>query len=516
MKEETSRTKKTLLNTIAGVANRFCNIILSFLLRTIFIHTLGIQYTGISSVFTDILTMLSLSELGISTAIATALYNPLHDNNRVEIRKLMKFYKNAYRIIAVFILIVGFALLPFLKYLISDVPDISENLYVIFMLYIIKTASSYLLVYKATILNADQKQYITKGLETLCTIIRYIVEIIFLIVFKNFMVYLILEIVMTIFQNIVVTRRAEKEYKYAFEMTNEKLDRKELKNLFKDIKGLSMYRISGSIGNSIDNILVSSFIGTTMVGMLSNYTLIRKQIEALILQFFNSVTPSIGNLVAEGNNEKQLLIFNRLFYISFIVVNFCAICLFILFNPFIEIWLGKKYLLNFPISFVISFDFFLYILLQAIASFRTANGLFVKGQYRPLITAILNIILSIILIKKMGIFGTILATIICRIITQWYDPYILFKDVFKSQFKKFYLKYWMYIFIFITGSILTFMISNLIKVSPIIDFILKLFVCLIVPNLWTILLTFKTNEFEYLKDFLNKKILKKIRSNKYV
>ena len=158
-----SRTAKTVLNTVSGILNRFCNTILSFVLRTVFIYTLGIQYTGVSSVFTDILTMLSLSELGISTAIATALYKPLHDKDNSKIRKLMKFYKNAYRYIAIFIFIVGILLLPFLKYLITDIPDIKENIYLIFIFYMMKTSISYLFVYKSTILNADQKQYVVRG-----------------------------------------------------------------------------------------------------------------------------------------------------------------------------------------------------------------------------------------------------------------------------------------------------------------------------------------------------------------
>ena len=462
---ERSRTKKTLINTATGLISKFFNIIFSFALRTAFIYYLGVQYTGVSSVFSDILTMLSLSELGISTAIATALYAPLHDKDESKIRKLMNFYKKAYRYIAVFILIVGIILLPFLQYLISDVPDIKESIYVIFIFYILKTAASYLLIYKTTILNADQKQYIVTKFETICMFVRYLIEIICIVIFKQFMVYLVIEVIATILQNIIVTNKISKNYEYAFKKTDEKLDKKEMKSLFKDIKGLSMFKISSSIGNSIDNILVSSFISTSIVGILSNYTLIRKQIESILHQFFNAVLPSIGNLVAEKDNNRQIIIFNRLFYISFVVVNFCAVSMFVLFSPFIKMWLGEKYVLSNIIAFIIAFDFFLYILLQAISSFRTANGLFVKGQYRPLVTAVLNIILSILLIKKFGIFGTILATVICRLVTQWYDPYILFKNVFKSSFKRFYVKYWAYIVLFLTGGCLTYFITELININ---------------------------------------------------
>lgn len=502
MTESGSRIKKTIINTVAGITKQGISVILSFLLRTVFIHTLGIQYTGVSSVFSDIFTILSLSELGIGTAIATALYEPLKTHDETRIHKLMLFYRNAYRIITVFIMIAGCIMLPFLDYLITDVPGISEDIRVIFILYIIKTAVSYLFIYKSALLSADQKQYIVKFLETVCTIVRYTVEIICLVIFKQFMIYLIIEIISTIVQNFVVTERVQKEYPYAFQKYDQMLTNDEKRSLFKDIKGLAMYQISAAVGNSIDNIMVSGLISTSIVGFLSNYILIRKQIENIVKQFFGALIPSIGNLSAEKNSEKQYLVFNRVFYLSFIIVNFCSTSLFVMFNPFIRLWLGEEYLLEINVPFIIAFDFFLYILLQAIASFRTANGLFVKGQYRPLITTILNIFLTYFMIKRYGIFGAILATVICRLVTQWYDPYILFKYVFKKPFYKFYLKYWFYIVIFLTGLILTSFIANLCNVKDyFLNAIVRCIICIIIPNIWIVLLSIRTNEFRYFIDF---------------
>lgn len=507
MKENSSRTKKTLVNTISGIINRFGKAILDFILRSVFIYTLGIQYTGVSSVFTDILTMLSLSELGISTAIATALYKPLHDKDNEKMQRLMNFYKSAYRYIAFFIIIIGVILVPFLDKIVTNVPDIKENIKIIFIFYIIKTAFSYLLIYKTTILRADQKQYIIANKELLCFVIRYVIEIVFLILTKNFMIYLIVEIVATIIQNYIITQKAVKQYPEVFEKNNNRLTKTEKKKLFKDIKGLSMYQISATIGNSIDNVLISGFIGTDLVGIVSSYTLIRKQIELILKQFFNAVIPSIGNLAAEENVDKQFMIFNRLFYISFFMVNFCSVSMFVIFNPFITAWLGKNYILSEQIVFVIAFDSFLYILLQAVASFRNANGLFVKGQFRPLCTAVINVILSIVLIKQLGIFGTILATIIARLITQWYDPYILFKSVFNKKFIYFYLKYLSYILIFGISCCITYMVGNIYNAENIIlNILYKSICCLIIPNLIVIICTFRTSEFSFVIRTIKDKI----------
>lgn len=495
-----SRTKKTLINTLFSVASQMLTIVLSFLLRTAFIKILGNQYTGVASVFTTILTMLSLSELGFATAIATALYKPLREKNQIVIQQLMDFYKKAYRLVALFIFVVGTCFIPFLKYLIKDVPDIKESITVIYFFYIIKTASSYLMIYKTTLLRADQKLYIVKKLEMICQVIRYVVEIAVLVVFKQYMTYLIIEIGATILQNYIITKRAEKEYPHAFEEPAEKLPRERVISLLKDVKGLSMYKLSGSIGNSVDTMLISSFINTSTVAVVGNYTHLKNHVQRLLMQFFSAVIPSVGNLASEDNAKKQQLVFNRLFYVSFLMVNFCSVSLFVLSKPFINVWLGEKYILGQHISFVIAFDFFLYILLQAIASFRTANGLFVKGQYRPLVTAIVNVVFSIILIRKYGVFGTLIATIISRLTTQWYDPYLLYKHIFKEPFGKFYVKYWFYIALFVSGALITNYVAETIAVDhKMLNLLLSAVVCFLLPNCWILLWTFRTGEFAYVK-----------------
>lgn len=205
--------------------------------------------------------------------------------------------------------------------------------------------------------------------------------------------------------------------------------------------------------------------------------------------------------------QQQQTVFNKLFYISFAAVNFCSVSMFVLFKPFLRVWLGERYVLGQHIAFVIAFDFFLYILLQAVASFRTANGLFVKGQYRPLITAIVNVLFSILLIRKYGIFGTIFATVIARLVTQWYDAYLLYKNIFKDSFKKFYAKYWFYIALFVSGALLTECAANVIATeNKLLRLVWSLAACCIIPNSWIFLWTHRTKEFAYVKSMIGKVI----------
>ena len=507
MSNQSSRTRKTLVNTFFSISSQLLAIILSFVLRTAFIRILGDQYTGVASVFTTILTMLSLSELGFATAVATALYRPLKEKDQALIQQLMDFYKKAYRLVAGFIFVVGILLVPFLRYLVKDIPDIKEDITVIYLFYIVKTAASYLMIYKTTLLRADQKLYVVKKVEMVCQVVRYIVEIAALYIFREYMTYLVIEVAATILQNYTVTKRAEKEYPSAFQKPKEKLPREKVISLLKDVKGLSMYKLSGTIGNSIDTMLISGFINTSTVTLVGNYTHIKNHIQKVLMQFFSAVIPSVGNLAAERDDQKQQVVFNRLFYISFLLVNFCSASMFVLFQPFIRVWMGQKYVMGIDIAFIISFDFFLYILLQAIASFRTANGLFVKGQYRPLITAVVNVILSVILIQHYGVFGTIVATVIARLLTQWYDPYLLYKHIFHTPFKKFYLKYWTYIGLFLSGAFLSSWLYQALATShAYVNLLIGAAVCVVVPNVWVMLFTCKTKEFAYVKGMLKKVI----------
>lgn len=510
MRNESSRTKKTMVNTAFSIASQLLAVVLSFALRTAFIRILGAQYTGVSSVFATILTMLSLSELGFGTAVATALYKPLRENDQESIRQLMDFYKKAYRLVALFVFSAGMLCIPFLGYLIHDVPDIKENITVIYVLYIIRTAASYLMIYKTTLLRADQKLYVVKKYEMICETIRYLVEIAVLIICHEYLLYLVIEVVSIIVQNYIVTKKAEKEYPYAFQKPKEKLSKEMVISLLKDVKGLSVFKLSGTIGNSIDTILISGYINTSTVAVVGNYTLIKSHINKILLQFFSAVIPSIGNLATENNAEKQESVFNRLFYVSFLIVNFCSVSMYVLFKPFITVWIGSEYVLGNEIAFIIAFDFFLYILLQAIASFRTANGLFVKGQYRPLFTAILNVILSILLIRRYGIFGTIAATVVARFLTQWYDPYLLYKHIFNKPFRNFYVKYWFYIGMFVTCAFTSDFLYGLFSTgSQIANLIIGALICVIVPNIIVFLFTFNTKEFSYVRKLLLKGIPRK-------
>ena len=498
-----SRIKRSIINTFSGLASQLTTMILNFAMRTVFVTALGIQYVGVTSVFSDLLNMLSFTELGIGTAIATALYKPIYDHNFAEIQKFMRFYRDAYRFIAVIVCLIGVGLLPFLNEIITNVPNIKESIQIIFILYIVTTAVSYLLIYRAPLFSADQRQSVVNVITMMASIIKNIVEIIVLLMTHMFMSYLIIEVIASIGQNIWLSSRAKKEYPGVFVANVEKLPFARIKKLLRDIKGLAMYQFSGSIGNSINSVMVSSLISTGTAGLLANYTLIQRQVESLVRQFFSAIIPSVGNLVAEGDDAHQFVVFKRIYFFTFVLINFCSTCFFALIAPFIELWLGKQYVLSWPVAFVIAIDSFLYMLLQAVAAFRTANGIFVQGQYRPLLTAVLNILFTFFFVKHWGIAGAIGATIFCRLLTQWYDPYLLYKLVFKKNFKMFILKNLLYAFIFSISLFLMYVVRNQFSSENLIlKILIQLIFAITIPNLIVVMFLWKSDEFKYYSSYL--------------
>lgn len=510
-----SRTGKTLVNTAANLLARFVYIFFAFAMRSVFIYTLGEQYTGVSSVFTSILNALSFSELGISSAISASLYRPLRERDYAYIRRLMLFYKRAYHSIAVFITAAGAALLPFLDRLIKDVPDVRESIHVIFLFYIVKTASSYVLAYKETLLVADQRQYEVKRIELACYFIRYSAEMACLLVWKQYIVFLVIELAATILQNYAVARKVSRVYPEVFkDPSSASLSKEERGRMFRDIKALSMYKIASKINSNVDNVLISGAISTVTVAYFTNYTLIALMIEEIILQISWAVTPSVGSLAAEGDRQKQSEVFRRLFYLEFLAGNFCAVSFLVLITPFVTWWLDESFVLSEWIAFLLAFDLFLNLLPQAATVFRTGNRLFVRGQYQPLVMTALNILLTLLLIPSLGVFGAVLATIISRTLTNWFEPYLLFKNVLREPFSGYYVLYLAYILLFLSGAGLTWFLAGLLQAkSMLLTLFLRAVCCVIVPNLWAVAFTCRAEGFRYVVGMV-KAVLSRIRGGR--
>lgn len=495
-----SRTRNTLLNMVTGMMSKIISIILAFVVRTIFIKTLGIQYAGVSGVFTDILTILSFAELGIGSAIIYSLYKPIAVKDFNRISALMLFYKNIYRVISGVVFVLGMCLLPFLKFIITEVPDVSEDLRLIFILYIIKTSSSYLLIYKTTFLSAAQKDYVVAKYRIIISIVKVIIECVLLLVFYNFIIYLIFTIFAEIFQNYFIARKATKIFPNFKSKNVETLSKEDKRSIFKDVKAIFLYKVSGVVLTGTDSVVISSFLGTGLVGIVGNYNLITNQIYAFVMQIFTATSASVGNLAALESKESQYKVFRKLLFLCFWIYCFCATCLWTLLNPFILLWQGEERLLSTLVVGLLVTEFFIKGMLSPISSFRTSNGLFIQGKYRPLIMATLNIVISVVLVQTIGLPGVIIGTIVSRAATQlWYDPYLIYKRVFDKPVKSYYFKYTSYIIVTAFCCIITNKLAGLIVMeNAYVLFLLKMCICIIVPNTILLLLFGRKYEFKEL------------------
>ncbi|MEG1410485.1 MAG: oligosaccharide flippase family protein [Romboutsia sp.] len=508
------RTTNSIRNIVFGLGSQFTSIIISFITRTVFIYSLGGNYLGVEGLFTNVLSLLSLANLGFDTAIIYSLYKPLSNNNKSEIKGYMEFYSKVYKIIGIAVLCIGLLLIPFLPHLINGEVDIKENITLIYIMFLLSSVASYFYVYKQSILQANQQSYIISKVHTVFIIVSNIVQIIIIVLFKQYLALLVIQLILRLIENIYISRVTDKKFPFLndknikAELTEEKKSK-----LYKDVYSMFLYKISGTIINSTDNLVISSFIGILAVGVYSNYLLIVSTLNTLLSYIFSSLTASVGNLVASNEEEKAEFIFYEIFFLSFWFYGLSSICLYVLFNDFIMIWLGNDYLLDMFTVSIIVINFYTSGMQNASTTYRNTTGLFSVGKYRPIIAAIINIGASILLVPRLGIAGVLLGTVISRIsVYFWFDPYVIHKYTFKSNTKKYFCKYIYYTTIFIGITIITNSLTNLIYFNNIYtNFMLKILICVTVPNLIIILIFNKNKYYIYILNLY--KSLSNIKQN---
>lgn len=432
-----SRTKNTIINTAAGFTTQLIVLVLSFVSRTIFLKFLSIDYLGINGLYSNILSVLSLAELGIGNVMIFSLYKPVAQDDKETINSLLHFFKKLYLWIAAAVGVFGIALIPFLSYIVKSNLDYG-HLVLYYVLFLINSISSYFVVHKTAVINANQQLYIIKRVNLIKTITQLILQIIVLVLFHNYVVYLSIQIVCTILGNVCLSYTADKKYPYIRDKSYIELKQKSV--IVENIKSTLIYKIGTTIVNSTDNILISIILGTAVVGYYSNYYMLISSVIAFIGIITTALIPSLGNLNAEENKEKSSGMFFTMILFYHCVAAFGGISFFFLFNDFVPIWIGNKYLLETPVVFAITLNFYLTTMLNPVWMFRETMGLFKQIKYLMLTTAILNLILSIILGKTIGLAGILLSTAVSKIFTiVWYEPKILFGK-FRLPVRKYWLK----------------------------------------------------------------------------
>lgn len=509
---EESRIKKTGKNTIMSIIQNFANIFLQFLSRVIFVRVLSASYLGINGLFSNILNILSLADLGMQTVMMYSLYKPIAQSDTNKIVALVQFFKRVYITIACVIGIFGLALVPFLKYIINLDNNIA-NIECYYILALLNVVISYLFVYRTTLVMADQKSYILSKYVILFRFITFAVQIIVLFLFKSYFIYLAVAVVFSFICNLCQNEVTLKMYPFLKDCKKE-LNESDKKRVYSDIKAMFIYKLAGTVQGNTDNILISIFVGTIFVGYYSNYIMVITAVITVIGMIFSSVKASIGNIIASNDVDidKKEFYYWVLELIDFWLIAFCSIAFICLFSDFIELFFGNEYVLPSKIVIASVLNFYTSNIRQALWTFRETTGIFRETQYITAVTAIINVVLSLVGGYFWGMFGIIMATVISRLLYAWWkEPIILFNKYFNKSSKQYYMVYIARFILFVLTCSVTYFIGALVKSDNLFfTFVWKIVVCCIVPNLIFLFYFKNFKEFKYLWEKLVEPLRRKV------
>jgi len=505
------RTKSAIANSSMALIQKVIEIILSFAFRTVLIYSLGSTYLGISGLFTNIFSLLSLMELGVGSSIVYLIYKPLNEKDNETLKSFLNVYSKFYSIVGLLIAIIGIILIPFLPNIINDYNSININLIPIYLLTLANVVFSYFLAHRRSLLEADQKAYINSFNLSLFNIIGTILRIIVLLTLKNYNLTLVITLTLTIVSNIVVYYQTNKIYPFFKDKNVKKLPSDKVKELLKRMIASTMHQFGNIIVTSTDSIIISAYIGVIVVGKYSNYTMMTNIIYTTFSLIFTSITANIGNMKLVETKEKSKEVFNKLQFLNFILYFVACTIFYALVNNLITIWIGSEYGLNKIIAFVITINLYIMGMRHNVVSFINSSGLNYNTRYKALIEAILNLIISLILVKPLGIIGVVLGTIISFVIVSvWYEPFILYKNWFEEGLIKYYLQYIVFFILTISSMLLFNYIISFISCTNYLHLILQGVLGLAFTSIIIIIFFSRTSEFKYYINIL-KNLFKKIK-----
>ncbi len=501
-----SRTRNSARNILFSQIAYAAVLILQFVSRSIFIRLLPVEYLGLNGLFSNVLSLLSLAELGIGSAVDFALYRPLKENDVESLKSILTLYRRLYWITGAVILTAGAILTPFLPCLIKDMPDNMEHMYLYFILYLLHSGIPYFFAYKRSLIICDQKEYISTALTALFNILLKVLQIAILVVSRNYALYLSATVVTALLENLIISVLADRMYPYLKDKNVRKLPSETGKEIRKRVYALVFRKIGTIIVYATDNIIISRFVGFFSVGIYSNYTLVIQAVQMAAYRFFDSINASIGNLTVSSEKGYVEKVLYRILFANAWMFSFCSAALLSLFQPFIRLWAGPEYLLPGGTLLVIIIQFYLEGMRATGVTFRRVLGLYWPARYAPVIEGILNLALSIPLAVRFGISGTLLGTIISTsCVSAIADPYVLFRYYFRKNMNhgmlKFFLEQAKYTASAAATAFLTMILCRLVTPDPASGFILRLCLCILTPNLCMAFIFRKNEHYIYYKRF---------------
>lgn len=498
-----SRTEKSLRNIRYALVGQFLGIAVSFVARVVFVRVLSAEYLGLNGLFSNILTMLSIAELGIGSAITFSMYEPLAQKDTPRLRSLMGIYRKAYLTIGLVIGGIGALLTPALPLLVKEMPAI-PNIEVIYLLFVANSAITYFYSYKRAFLIADQRRYIATLYRYGFFFVLNVAQMLILIATANYILFLVLQVAFTVLENIAVSRKVDRMYPYLLEKPVPPIGLGDRQTLSRNIKAMVFHRLGGAVLVGTDSIVMAKFVGVVTVGVYSNYLLITNALTMVLGVLFSSITASVGNLGVEASREKQLEIFKVLDLVVFWIYSVASVSLFVLFNPFVNEWLGEDYVFEWPIVLGIAVNFYLTGVRSSIWLFKDAKGIFWPDRFRPLGEIAVNLTFSIILAQHLGVLGILIGTALSTILVDLpIEPFVLFKHGFGMSAIVYYRRYAVYSSLTILAGALTWVASTWMPLSGWGGLAVRMLLCAAIPNAIICLLFARSSQFRQLVAILS-------------
>lgn len=504
-----ARSKNATRNIIFGILYKAIAILGPFCVRTVMIFVMGTEYVGLNSLFTSILSFLSLAELGVGSALVYSMYKPIATDDTETICALLNLYRKLYKYIGTIIAVIGISLIPFLKYLVKgDCPE-DVNLYVLYLIYLFNTVISYwMYAYKQSLLTAFQRSDIISKRSMIVQTMMYVVQILALIFTKNYYLYIIFLPIFTILTNIVNAVIVSKMFpQYTCSGTVSKSFERSIK---KKIFALFGTKANSIVLHAADNIVISAFLGLAIVGKYGNYYYIMNSIIGIMTIIYDSFTAGLGNSLVTEKKEKNLKDFSILSFMNFWLTTFTTTCLLCLYQPFMKIWVGEENLFEMNIVILLCIYFYIYQIRRIILVYKDAAGIWWEDLLRPYIMMITNIIGNFILVQFLGVEGVIISTILSMLVSIPWENYTVFKYIFFCSSKRYYGKIILYTLIAIPVCAVTWFSCSKCP-DGIGGLLIRAVICVILPNLVLLLFFYKTTDFENSKDFIINNIFTKIK-----
>jgi len=487
------RTRKSLINLATGLAGQGLALLASLALRVCFARYMSAEYLGLSGLFTNILSMLSLVELGVGPAITFSLYKSLAYEDKETTKSLMCLYQTAYRIIGAVILILGFLFTPFYPVFIKDTTGISD-LNLIYWLYVINTGISYFYSYKVSLIIADQNQYIKNIGHYTAYVCMHILQALILIFTQNYILFLVCQIVFTFAENLILSNIADRMYPFLKEKSERHLEKEETEPIIRNIKAMLCHNVGNMVVNSTDSILISRFFGLVISGAYSNYALVLQAVRNILARAFDAVQASVGNLYAQGNQQRLKQIYDRLHFLCFWLFGFCAIALLCLMQPFISLFFGDDYLLNQLTLVMLVISFYTMGMRSVLHVMRAAAGLYYRDWYKPIAESIVNLVASVLLLKQFGVAGVFMGTIVSTVfVGTWVEAYIVHAHMLDGGLYKYLIQYMQYALVTLFVGSGCYMLLGQLSDGTISVFVGKILLCTVLVN-GTFALIYRKNE----------------------